>query len=729
MKKWYFIFSILFLVSTQLLSQSQALLKANKLYGKQAYAEAIPYYEKALKKDPANKQILSNLGNCYRLTSNLEGQLKCYGDLVNSGRAEDIHKLYYGQALMEKGDKENATRYFNEYTADARGKALASSINKAKLYTKNSDAYLVGLASFNSDQNDFCAVKFTDEVIFVSSREKNKWINRKHGWTGTRYTKVYTFQPTEGDIIKIFMGDMNSKYNDGPLCFTKDYNSAFITRNNIGKKNRAADGTYKLSIIIASFGKLGFDSVRPLNFTNPNYNYAHPALSPDEKTLYFASDMPGGFGGLDLYKSVKLENGTWGPPVNLGEVVNTAGNEVFPYVSPDGVLYFSSNGHDGLGGLDIYEAKIKEDKVVKIYNMGEPVNSVHDDFGYYLNPDDPTKGFLSSNRKNGGMNDDIYNLSVLRKVSRGKNVTFVLKDKDNGQLIPGVKLQINGDTGTTDENGKFTYLIEEDVNYAVLATNEKYFEGKDEVNTKLSEEDEFEREILLERDPKLSFLAFVTDAKSKEGLGDVKIVIKDLFKKTVFDSTLTSANGEYRKPLKGFKLGDKVAFSIVLSKQGYVTNELNYTAELKQEGEIKLHEVLNMVLGKVMVGMDLSKMIDLKPIYFDVGKSVVRPDAAIELDKVVKAMKEYPNMVVELGAHTDCRGAAKANLSLSDKRAKASAAYIVKKGIAKDRITGKGYGESKLLNGCACEGKVQATCSEEEHAKNRRTEFIITKLK
>jgi outer membrane protein OmpA-like peptidoglycan-associated protein len=154
-----------------------------------------------------------------------------------------------------------------------------------------------------------------------------------------------------------------------------------------------------------------------------------------------------------------------------------------------------------------------------------------------------------------------------------------------------------------------------------------------------------------------------------------------------------------------------------------------FTHTIDKPGEVNLNESLNMSLGKVAVGMDLAKMIDIKPIYFDYGKSLIRKDAAAELDKIVQVMNEYPNMVIELGSHTDCRSGAASNLKLSTARAKASVSYIVKKGINASRITGKGYGESKLLNNCACEGKTQSTCPEEEHAKNRRTEFIITKLK
>jgi outer membrane protein OmpA-like peptidoglycan-associated protein len=221
----------------------------------------------------------------------------------------------------------------------------------------------------------------------------------------------------------------------------------------------------------------------------------------------------------------------------------------------------------------------------------------------------------------------------------------------------------------------------------------------------------------------------VSDVKTNAPLEGVKMTLKELPSKETFDTYTTTAIGDYRKALKGKKIGDKISYEITLEKEKYLTKTLTFIYDIKKPGDINLNETMDMKMGKVEVGMDLAKMIEIKPIYFDLGKFAIRKDAALELDKVVAVMKEYPNMYIELGAHTDCRGVAKQNLVLSDKRAKASAAYIVKKGIDKTRIVGKGYGESKLLNGCKCEGKVQSTCSEEEHAKNRRTEFIITKLK
>lgn len=729
MKKLVYIFSFICIFAH---AQKPTVVAGDKLYAKKLYAEAIPVYEKAVKKDSSNTEALSKLGDCYRLTNNLNGQILCYGKLVKGGKANDSQKLLYAKALMEKGNYSGAKGYLDAYTADERGSNLSKGISNFDKINKNSDAYKVEEAPFNSSDNDFGAFTYGENTVFTSSRTKSTWITKHHGWTDKQYYNAYvTNKDAFGKYVtpKQFLEGIDSKYNDGPLCIAKDSTTVYFTRNTFEKKNMSSDGSYKLRIYKGTIARFTLFKPEDLSFNNKEYNCAHPSISADGKTLFFASDMPGGHGGMDLYYSIVAPDGTWGTPINLGDKVNTKGNEMFPFITADNVLYFSSDGLEGFGGLDIYETKLKDSKPSRVYNMGKPVNSEHDDFAYNLN-NDGKNGYISSNRKNGGMDDDVYLLQVLRKVSRGKNVTFILKDKDNGELLPNTKLRINSDTGTTNEKGEFAYLVEEDIEYKVIANKEKYFENRDSLNSKVSDADEFTRTITLEKDPNLSFLAFVTDAKTKEGLDGVKIKIVDLFTKKTFDSTSTSANGEYRKSLKGRKIGDKLAYEITLEKPGYVTNVLNYTAEIKKEGEIKLHEELKMTLGKALVGVDLAKIIEIKPIYFDLGKSKIRPDAALELDKVVKIMKEYPNMYIELGAHTDCRGVAAANKKLSDARAKASAAYIVTKGkFSKDRIVGKGYGEAKLLNACACEGKIQPKCSEEEHAVNRRTEFIVTKMK
>ena len=733
MNKSIIIFSIISLLAFESVAQNPTIKSANKLYSSKLYVQAIPKYESALRKDSANADLLTNLGDCYRLTNNNRGQLICYGKLVKTGKAEDIHKLYYGQALMEAGKYDDAKKYMEEYKGDKRGEAFTKAITNLQKFSKNADAYALKEFMHNSKFDDFSAFTFmNDKIIFTSNRTKSTWITRRHGWTGNSYCHMFMTEKNEFgeyETPAMFIAEYAPKFNDGPFCASKDGTNIFFTRNSTNKKDQSLDGSQKLKIMQATILNDNLQSLMVLKFNSNEYNCAHPALSADGKTLYFASDMGGGQGGMDLYYCKKDAGGAWGSPINLGEKVNTKGNELFPSITEDNILYFASNGHEGLGGLDIYETKIRDDKAGKVYNMGKPVNSEHDDFAYNLNADGK-KGFLSSNRKNGGMNDDIYNVDVLRKVSRGKTVNFIIKDKNTQELLPLTTIKLNTDSFMTNEKGEFQTVLEEDINYALLVKREKYFEIQDSISTKSStEEEEFTKTIELEIDPNLTLLAGIYDAKTGAGIEGVKIKIKDLAISNDFELLKTEKNGEYRKPIKGKKIGDKLLYLVTIEKEGYVTKTLNFTYDIKKEGEIQMNELLALTIGKVEVGMDLAKMIDIKPIYFDLGKSKIRPDAAIELNKVVAIMKEYPNMIIELGAHTDCRGGAAANLKLSGARAVAAAGYIVKQGIDKTRISGKGYGESKLLNTCGCEGKVKSTCTEYEHSVNRRTEFIIVKLK
>lgn len=735
MKKLIFSSVLAIVFSSSLLAQEGLVMAANKLYDAKSYADAIPKYERVIKKDSNNTVVLGKLGDCYRLTNNTKGQVLCYGKLVEKGNADATQKLYYGQALMALGRYEEAKKSFSEYSADERGTTYVKALNNLQVFSKNSDAYKVDTVSFNSAENDFSPAYFAQgKIVFTSSRAKTQWINRKHGWTNNNYYGVYTTEKgSDGKYLKPtkFMRDLQSKYNDGPICFSQDKTTVYFTRNTSGgKTGKSSDGNFKLKIFEAKLNIDGFEKVTELSFNSLEYNCAHPAVSLDGKTLYFTSDMPGGFGGLDIWYSKLGDDGKWSTPLNMGEKINTKGNEMFPYVAFNGLFYFSSNAQEGLGGLDIYEAKIKTDGTVgKIYNMGIPVNSSADDFGIIFS-DDMKSGYLSSNRKNGNMDDDIYSFSVLRDVKRGKDVIIKAVEKGNESVvIPNAKIKFNSDSAVANDKGEVTIFIEEDTQYALVAKADKYFEATDELSTKSSDQDEFTKTIALEKDPDLSLLAFVLDSKTNQSIEGVKVEIKDAVNGVLFDAASTTATGEYRKPLIGKKIGDKISFKISLEKQGYLPKTVSFDYSISKPGEIRLNELLNMTIGKVEVGGDLAKMIDMKPIYFDLGKSKIRPDAAIELDKVVKIMKEYPGMTVELGAHTDCRSAAAANMKLSTARAKASATYIASKGIPRERITGKGFGESKLLNGCACEGKLVSNCTEEDHARNRRTEFIITKLK
>lgn len=596
---------------------------------------------------------------------------------------------------------------------------------KQKAFSKNADAYSVEFVSFNSERNDFCACYFMDAIVFTSTRER-PWFNKKDE-SGDGFSHIYTTEKNgKGKYLKpkLFMGDLTTSYNDGPVCFNKEYTAVYFARINKKKSAKAADGTFKMNLYMATLNRNGFDSVAPMPFNNVNYNMAHPCISADGNTIFFSSDMPGGVGGMDIYMS-KKENGVWSSAIHLGDKINTPADEVFPFIAPDNKLYFSTAGLDGMGGMDLYETKIKNNKAERPFNMGEPVNSAKDDFGLFLGSDSKT-GFISSNRREGETGDDVYEFKILREVKRGKELTLVIKNKSNGKPIAGAVFTINGDTVTTNENGAWVKTLDDDIDYKLRVQRKDFFDLEDKVSSTSSSEDVFTKELLLEEDPKLALVAQVKDTKTGILVDGATIKLKDSISNRSED--LVYADGDYRKKISDKKIGDRLVYTMTIEKPGYLSKTVTIRHTISKPGDIKLAELTDLNIGKVEVGMDLAKMIDIKPIYFDLGKSAIRKDAAVELDKVAEIMKEYPNMFIELGSHTDCRSAAASNMKLSTARAKASAAYIVKKGINKSRIVGKGYGETKLLNNCACEGKTVSDCPEEEHTKNRRTEFIITRM-
>jgi outer membrane protein OmpA-like peptidoglycan-associated protein len=419
--------------------------------------------------------------------------------------------------------------------------------------------------------------------------------------------------------------------------FAKDGKTVYFTRNNYnnGKIQKDATGQVLLKIYKAVLDNDKWINVTELPFNSDAYSVAHPALSPDGKYLYFASDMPGSYGQADIYKVVINSDGSFGTPQNLGTGINTQGKETFPFVDAEGVLYFASDGHPGLGGLDIYTAVAENGNFTKAYNVGEPVNSKNDDFTFIIDRQSKT-GFFASNRNGGSGYDDIYSFKEIREIKLDckQLLTGTVTDKKTGELLPGAVLSI-----FNDDN----HLI----NTVMADAEAKYF---------------FEAEC------GKSYLV----KSEKEGYKAAEATV-----------TIPDVSGDTKLPI----------------------------AQIEQEATIK-------------VGADLAKEFKIEQIYFDLAKYDIRADAAIELDKIVNFMKEYPSAKIDVRTHTDCRASSRYNMALSENRAKSVIKYIIENGIDASRLTGRGYGETRLVNKCADGVK----CSEAEHQQNRRSEFIVIAL-
>ena len=647
MKKIYF-FLILYVTNT--FAQEADLKKANAQYKDMAYVSAIETYLKVAEKGYRSKELFQKLGDSYYFNAKLKEAYKWYAQLFKSEKNIPTEYYYrYAQTLKATENYKKADEYlikFHQLSSpnDIRAKLFDNQRDYKSVIEKNSGRCTIETTSINSKYSDYGPAFFGDKVIFSTTREKSAVAKIKTKWTNDSFTNLFVSNRTENNDLKEeerFAKKLNSKFHEDTPVFTKDLKTVYFTRNNFlnGKVGKDKDRVVNLKIYKATINEKGeWGNLVELPFNSDLYNVAHPALSPDEKTLFFASDMPGTVGQSDLYKVEIFPENKYGKPVNLGKKINTEAKETFPFLSDKNELYFASDGHPGLGGLDIFVTLINDELSNPILNVGKPINGPMDDFALII--DSNRKGYFSSNRDKGKGSDDIY--SFLEKTP----LTLEIE-----HLLEGI---------VTD----------------VLT-----------------------KELLPESDVSLFDDKFNVIAKSK-----------------------TDDKAAYR-----FKVIPGKKYYVRAEKPEYDTNEKPIDIP-NQSGKSILPLEISKKVNEITEGSDLAKIFGIKNIYFDLDKSDIREDAAVDLAKIVEVMKQYPTMKVDVRSHTDCRQTAQYNLKLSDRRAKSSIAWMVTNGIEAERLTGKGYGESQLVNDCGCEPTNESNCTEEEHQENRRSEFIVMKM-
>lgn len=712
-------------------AQEGSKIKADKCYASLSYAEAAGLYELVVARDSNDKESLIKLANCYRLINDVQKAKNTYASIVKRGFASPLDKYYYAQTLIQTNENEKAIPYLQSYQLDNRGAEFLNAIKNSQNFFKDSACYRINKVSFNSKLNDFAPILPPgNKVVFTTSRNRAQWINYSHSWTGNAFYRLYyTIKNEKGNYSKPkkFLKSVNVKFNNGPVNISQDGKSMVLTQNNFSgrKPVYASDGKVKLKLVLLNIVDNKWVEDTKFPFNNSEYNVAHGAFSKDGNTLFFSSDMPGGEGGMDIWYCIRNDKG-WSNPVNMGKSVNSPGNDIFPTVIANR-FYYSSDGKEGMGGLDIFETSLNpvNMSVSKVINLGYPINTSGDDFGIVFSAN-LKSGYLSSNRETLDENDDIYEFSVVKEPQRGVQLISICKDRYTQIPLPNTLVSLLDEKGnkiaetTTNGKGEYAFIVDLGKTYTVSINKPDYYDYSQKVSV-LPDYKEEKLEIVTELD-KNPNTVLVLIVKDKETMN--LILNEQYFKEK--DITLTpNKKGEIRIPIIGNKLGETIQLAGVIKALNYFDKIVAQTVKVGTAGEIIVEELMS----QPKVGLDIGKIIQINPIYFDLNKYNIRPDAAIELDKIVKVMKEYPGMTIELGSHTDCRSSAAYNLALSDKRAKASANYIISKGIAKGRIIGKGYGETKLINKCECEGKRVVPCTEEEHQANRRTEFIIIKMK
>lgn len=619
-------------------AQQSRLNKASQTYTQYNYVDAKEVYLKVAEKGHQSEELFTKLGNIYYFNAQYDQALDWYERVfaVTDTPENPIVLLRYSQSLKALGQDEKANTFFDRFI-DASGIDMAKTteVDYMEFIEMNSGRYDLSALSgiYNEKKISFGHTVKDGKLIYASTGNENpSFFNRRSGWDGLTFLSLYEVNlsenqdETSGKPSKV--AGLDKKFHRSSAVFTKDGNTIYFTGNNLSPDKKRNDRNLKIYRARKEGGK--WQDPEELHFNNDLYSSAHPALSPDETKLYFASDKPGGMGQSDIYVAEINADGTIGEPKNLGPEINTPGKDTFPFVSDNNELYFSSDGHYGLGGLDVFYIKIEDDGFGTLHNVGAPVNTYADDFAFGINFE-TKRGFVSSNRTESDGNfvyDNVYSFIELEPLTEAI-IHGCVTDKNTGEPIPGAIVTLyNPDNQvykeiTTDETGCYSTIVNRMHIYRIRAEKTDY-----DSDEKLSEKDK-----------------------------------------------------------------DKQEINFVLQKS----------------------------ITPLDPGTDLAKVLNIPIIHFDFDKHNIRPDAEVELAKILVVMEEYPDLKINIRSHTDSRGSFEYNEALSQRRAKSTYDYLVRKGINHKRMTYEGLGEYELVNGCSDD----VHCSEAQHQQNRRSEFIV----
>lgn len=612
-----------------LTAQNNDTKKADKQFARYQFVKAAESYNKLVENGKANTYVYSQLAESYYNIFNTVDAERWYAKaLETSEQPEMIYK--YSQMLKANGKYEASNQQMDRFAtmrpADHRATAFRKNPNYLPKILEQGKKFNVQNADFNSPQSDFGGMMHDGKLYFTSGRNDSR---KTYGWNDQPFLDIYTVTKNDDGTFQeaaLANSKINTKYHEGLVSFTPDGKTMYFSRESYFENDYQKDSlstTRYSQLYLFKATKLGndWDTVESLEINSENYSVKNPSVSADGKMLYFSSNMPGGYGNFDIYKAEINTDGTLGEPINLGPQVNTEGQEMFPFISSNNTLYFSSNGHLGLGGLDVFYTREIDGKLALARNVGIPINSNADDFAFIID-EETAEGYVSSNREGGKGSDDIYAFKKLQPLC-DVLVTATVLDDTNREPLTGASVSLYDAEGnkvvskTTNAEGVVEFIVECD--------------------------EDTELEVTM------------------DGFDSKKI------------------------PVKG-------------------------TSKEENNVQISLDPIEKLIAPDSVV---------LETIYFDFDKSNITAQAAFELDKLVQIMKKYPEMIISATAHTDSRGSAKYNEGLSDRRAKTTVQYVISKGIDESRITGVGKGKTDPKIDCA------SGCTKEQHAQNRRSEFII----
>lgn len=707
------------------IAQRSKMTLADKFYQSFEYRTAGSIYRDVLSnaKYANDSTALRRVADCDRKLGDLISAEGYYKQLMkqNNANQKDMHAL--AEVLKFQAKYAEALDVYQKildiYPQDDIAKRYVQNPNFAEEILRDSLIFTLTNSSINSSWSDFAPGVFSaDKIIFSSSRNIEQTHERLYPRNEQPYLNVYIASLGADSSLSSAekMSDkINSRYHDGTMTYDPRTNLMYLTRNNYvrGTVAKSKSGRVNLGIYTTKYeaGEQTWGNLEKFPYNNKEYNVGHPALSTNGNRIYFASDMPGGQGGSDLYYCER-EGEKWGTPKNIGTKYNTSGDEMFPYVLNDSILYFSSTGHVGLGGLDIFYANLNDELPVK--NMGYPANSHYDDLSYICYGSE-TLGYMSSNRAGGKGDDDIYKVHIQPVDS--VQVSGLVTDAVTLEPISNAIVSVPTDDGSTiqvktDSQGKYIIMVPYKPEITLEANKPGYRSGQVNRNANPRASVMENINIVMEKIDYMVSGRVLYEENDAPAVGAlVRLFQIDLKDTLLLDSVIIAAQGTY-----SFYLEKNKIYQLEASKQDYARQ----TYRLETTDPNNKAATHDFRLFKAKVG----EVVRLDNIYYDYKKWDIRPDAAKELNKLVQILIDNPTMKIELGSHSDARGSDQYNLDLSDKRAKSAASYIISQGISADRLYGKGYGESLILNHC----KNDVKCTDEEHQFNRRTEFKITSI-
>lgn len=712
----HIILFLLLLSASHVIGQQKYLKRGSKAYRQQNYVEATTYYKKALTDarrtlPPARLQeLVYRLGNAYLQMNQYENALPWLEEAVLSSAYNEDYQLAYAEALalnqeitkaidtyrkvLEKNPSSNYSRERIE-TLKRRLEDIPAVVN------------LRSEAEMNSPKSDYAPAWYFDKLVFASARSGKS--QSKNYRTGQYYSDLfvaeYNGKKGRWENPKPLSDRLNSRKAEGNFVFDQGNRIAYFTRCFDTEKPCHLMKTHLLS-----GGE--WSRLEKISFTG-NYATGHPTLSADGSTLFFVSGMEGGWGGKDIWKIRKLDDGNWSVPVNLGGNVNSGFDEMFPYFAGDSLLFFASDRGQAIGGLDIFVSKKGPNGFEKPIHLEAPYNSPQDDFGMIIREG---KALFCSNRNNETQSDDIYSFSgwpFLVKVS-GQ-----IRNKATGKGVPLAGMVLKFDDFNkrikTDSAGTYTYRVPVLSNYNVVLNAEDYKEKQ--VNEYVSKWSIAFRDTVVSRNYWLAARSAMATIKGKvthrksEELMDGETV-KLFSGQRLLDTAKTNQAGIYIFD----ELSPEKTYTVKISKDGFFSESRQCTVP-----ELERNAVFSKANGYDMdfklTRIQQKEEIVINNIFYDFNKATLRPESREELDKLVSMLRETPNVIIQINSHSDSRGGDSYNRRLSQRRAQSVVGYLTKKGIADDRLYAKGYGETRPL--------VENATTEAEHQLNRRTSFKV----